>query len=210
MGAAAEVLGPFRSQSTANVGGASERRIGSRHTAGCVTTPKVICLPTRWHMYLLDRLVLTRSRWRGDDGAESTWRWLATSGNMAEPSSAVPERMPCPGASVRATTKRESARVDGSGGAIPGFVDCCANLPRIGGSNHRCGLKAKFESLMVAQGRTRRPSSVAHKMLRIIYAMLSNRGQQLQGQHRRHEALTVAECAALEQRMARCWRNRPD
>ena len=31
----------------------------------------------------------------------------------------------------RATTKApESARVDGSGGAIPGFVDCCANLPR--------------------------------------------------------------------------------
>lgn len=58
----------------------------------------------------------------------------------------------------------------------------------------RCALKAKFESLAVRKGRKKSVIALAHKMLRIIYAMLAG-GVPYQDRNVDYEALTVARNA---------------
>ena len=66
----------------------------------------------------------------------------------------------------------------------------------------RCGLKAKFESLMVRKGYKKAIVALAHKMLRIIYAMLSN-GTHYKDSTVDYEALTVARNAPRWLKMLR-------
>ncbi|NNM52673.1 MAG: hypothetical protein HKM02_10705 [Pseudomonadales bacterium] len=53
-----------------------------------------------------------------------------------------------------------------------------------------CGLKAKFESLSVRKGYKKSVVALAHKMLRIIYAMLS-KGQPYRDATINYDALMV-------------------
>ena len=66
----------------------------------------------------------------------------------------------------------------------------------------RCGLKAKFESLMIRKGYKKAIVALAHKMLRILYAMLSN-GTHYQDSTIDYEALTVARNAPRWLKMLR-------
>ncbi len=66
----------------------------------------------------------------------------------------------------------------------------------------RCGLRAKFESLMIRKGYKKAIVALAHKMLRIIYAMLSNRTH-YQDSTIDYEALTVARNAPRWLKMLR-------
>lgn len=61
----------------------------------------------------------------------------------------------------------------------------------------RCGLKAKFDALVIRKGYKKSIVALAHKMLRIIYALLSN-GTHYQDSSVDYEALSVA-------RNAPCW-----
>ena len=55
----------------------------------------------------------------------------------------------------------------------------------------RCALKAKFDSLAIRKGRKKSVIALAHKMLRTIYAMLSN-GTHYEGKTVDYEAMSVA------------------
>lgn len=66
----------------------------------------------------------------------------------------------------------------------------------------RCGLKAKFESLVIRKGYKKSIVALAHKMLRIIYAMLSN-GMPYQDSSVDYEALSVARNAPRWLKMLR-------
>ena len=66
----------------------------------------------------------------------------------------------------------------------------------------RCGLKAKFESLMIRKGYKKAIVALAHKMLRIIYAMLSKQTP-YRDSTIDYEALTVARNAPRWLRMLR-------
>jgi len=66
----------------------------------------------------------------------------------------------------------------------------------------RCGLKAKFESLMIRKGYKKAIVALAHKMLRILYAMLSSRTH-YQDSTIDYEALTVARNAPRWLKMLR-------
>lgn len=66
----------------------------------------------------------------------------------------------------------------------------------------RCGLKAKFESLMIRKGYKKAIVALAHKLLRIIYAMLRNRTH-YQDSTIDYEALTVARNAPRWLKMLR-------
>ncbi len=58
----------------------------------------------------------------------------------------------------------------------------------------RCALKAKFDSLNVRKGHKKSVIALAHKMLRIVYAMLAN-GTHYQDRNVDYEAITVARNA---------------
>ncbi len=66
----------------------------------------------------------------------------------------------------------------------------------------RCGLKAKFESLMIRKGYKKAIVALAHKMLRILYAMISNKTH-YQDSSIDYEALSVARNAPRWLRMLR-------
>jgi transposase len=66
----------------------------------------------------------------------------------------------------------------------------------------RCGLKAKFEALAIRKGYKKSIVALAHKMLRIIFAMLSN-GTHYQDNSVDYEALTVARNAPRWLKMLR-------
>jgi len=66
----------------------------------------------------------------------------------------------------------------------------------------RCGLKAKFESLMIRKGYKKAIVALAHKMLRIIYAILRDRTH-YQDDTIDYEALTVAKNAPRWLKMLR-------
>jgi len=66
----------------------------------------------------------------------------------------------------------------------------------------RCGLKAKFESLMIRKGYKKAIVALAHKMLRIIYAILRDRTH-YQDDTIDYEALTVARNAPRWLKMLR-------
>jgi len=66
----------------------------------------------------------------------------------------------------------------------------------------RCGLKAKFESLMIRKGYKKAIVALAHKLLRIIYAMLRDRTY-YQDSTIDYEALTVARNAPRWLKMLR-------
>ena len=58
----------------------------------------------------------------------------------------------------------------------------------------RCALKAKFESMNIRKGHKKSVIALAHKMLRIIFAML-NTGQLYEDKSVDYEALSVARNA---------------
>ena len=66
----------------------------------------------------------------------------------------------------------------------------------------RCGLKAKFESLMIRKGYKKAIVALARKMLRILYAMLSNKAH-YQDRTIDYEAPTVARNAPRWLKMLR-------
>lgn len=66
----------------------------------------------------------------------------------------------------------------------------------------RCGLKAKFEAMSIRKGRKKSVIALAHKMLRIIFAML-NTGQPYEDKSIDYEALSVARNAPRWLKMLR-------
>ena len=66
----------------------------------------------------------------------------------------------------------------------------------------RCGLKAKFETLVIRKGYKKSIVALAHKMLRIIYAMLS-KGMPYQDSSVDYEAMSVARNAPRWLKMLR-------
>jgi len=66
----------------------------------------------------------------------------------------------------------------------------------------RCALKAKFDALAIRKGHKKSIVALAHKMLRIIYAMLDS-GAHYQDRSVDYEALSVAKNAPRSIRMLR-------
>ena len=93
-------------------------------------------------------------------------------------------------ASAQATTRAlASAKPGASARATPGSEGCCASIAQAA-ARTRCALKAKFDALSIRKGHKKSVVALAHKMLRTIYAMLSN-ASHYQDKEVDYEALNV-------------------
>lgn len=103
----------------------------------------------------------------------------------------------CPGNNESAG-KRKSGRIRRGNPWVRRLLCECAQAA----ARTRCGLKGKFESLKVRKGHKKAIVALAHKLLRIIYAMLRD-GTPYKDSTIDYEALTVARNAPRWLKMLR-------
>ena len=76
---------------------------------------------------------------------------------------------------------------------MPGCADCCASSPRPQHA-HAAPSRPEFDALSIRKGHKKSIVALAHKMLRIIYAMLDS-GAHYQDRSVDYGALSVAKNA---------------